>query len=225
MNRDIEPEVLEKLISQSDHKELLISLVDTSRKYIGWYTTQRSRSFEYPWIAAQLGNAAGKRIVDIGAGCSPLPLHLADAGAQVTTIDYSPAVPSKNIRSEWGFLNYKELNPSMTSINADATTVELKDIDVVYSVSAMEHMPATVRRAVIRRVSEWLKLGGLLLLTLDMAPGSDALWNRDRGKDVEDQNIHGNLDDVKAELSNAGLRVDECERKTYNVVMIRAVRV
>ena len=224
MNCDIEPEVLENLISQSAHKTLLISLVETSRKYLGWYTKQRTRSFEYPWIAAQLPRVAGKRIVDIGAGCSPLPFHFAAAGAHVTTIDYSNPVPSHQTTGEWGFLNYKDLNPAITSINADATSVSLRDIDAAYSVSAIEHMPATVRRAIIRRASEWLKVGGLLLLTLDMEPESDVLWNRDRGKDVEDRNIHGNLDDVRSELASARLRVDECER-TLNVVTIRAVRV
>jgi 2-polyprenyl-3-methyl-5-hydroxy-6-metoxy-1,4-benzoquinol methylase len=224
MSRDIDQETLDRIAAKSPYKDVLLKMVDVSRKRFGWYTKQLTRSLEYPWIATQLGDVRGKSVVDVGAGCSPLPLYLANAGAKVTTIDYSVAVPEGRPASEWGFLDYRTLDPTITSLNSDAAGVSLSGIDAVYSVSAMEHMPAAIRRSVLRRASEWLNVGGKLLLTLDIVPGSDDLWNRDRGKDVEDPAIHGTVEGLVGELQNVGMRVDEIVRTPVNIVMITGTR-
>ena len=78
--------------------------------------------------------------------------------------------------------------------------------DIIYSVSVIEHMPAEIRRAVIARLALLLVPQGQLLLSLDLHPGTELLWNFNEGK-VVDKSDHGTLADIKDELATVGLEV------------------
>jgi len=47
-----------------------------------------------------------------------------------------------------------------------------------------------------------------LLLSVDLVPGSEALWNRSEGAVVEDAGVHGDLAGLCRELTAAGFRID-----------------
>jgi hypothetical protein len=79
--------------------------------------------------------------------------------------------------------------------------------DGVYSVSVIEHVPATARRALLADISARTRLGGLVVLTIDLVRGGDDLWNLNLGVEVEDFATHGSLHDVIEECAAVGLEI------------------
>lgn len=233
---DIGDEKLSLAIEQSESPEVLKSLVDISRTFFGWFTKHRPRAFEYPWIVKEIGDPNGKMILDIGAGVSPLPLILAEKGADMITVDYSPTVRRYGKQSvnwdEWGFLDYSNLNGNIRSFNQDILTVDIRDcsLDCTYSVSVIEHMPAATRKEIWKKISQWTKPGGSLLLTIDLVPGTEQIWNYSQGEKIEDESTHGAFEDLRKELENAGFLLTskkilrEIPESRVDIAMLRCVR-
>lgn len=155
----------------------------------------------------------GLRVLDMGAGVSPLPLWLARQGAQVTTVDghdkirVPPAQPDWN---EWGYLDFGLIDHHIRSLNClmqDLTNAG--PFDLIYSVSVIEHIPAEARRLVLAEMKENLVPGGRLLLTLDLIPGTDRLWDLSEGVRIDEGGDHGTIADFLAELAALGFSVTE----------------
>ena len=112
---------------------------------------------------------------------------------------------------------YEELPDSMT-------------FDCIYSVSVIEHVPCVVRKAWVRKFAAQLATGGMLLLTVDLSPGTDFLWNLSEGRVVEPAVVHGELSSLSVELEAAGFAVEPAsvQRKIpdsrVDVGFIRALR-
>ena len=79
--------------------------------------------------------------------------------------------------------------------------------DGIYSISVIEHVPATVRRALLADISARTRLGGLVVLTIDLVRGSDELWNLNLGVEVEDLAVHGTFQDVSKKVRMVGLEL------------------
>jgi 2-polyprenyl-3-methyl-5-hydroxy-6-metoxy-1,4-benzoquinol methylase len=201
---DIAEEKLDMLRRISPTPELLDEIVSLSRDKFGWYTHQRLRGLEYPWIVSNISTIAGAKILDIGSGVSPLPILLAGKGASVTTVDYSDLIRDPSEReswNEWGFLDYSFFDPRIQSFNVSILNLSLAfSVDCIYSISVIEHMPAEVRRGFLAKVASLSSSGGQLLVTVDLEPSSNRLSNRDRGKIVEDPDLHGSLADIENEI-------------------------
>lgn len=213
---DISWETLAELATVTAHPETLIDLVNLSRRHFGWYTRHQARSLEYPWVVEASGNVAGQIILDIGAGISPVPLALAERGAHVLTIDNSRLLRHRHeivASNEWGFLDYSGLDLRTRSVWRDASDLELtaQSCDVVLSISVIEHLPATTRRELINRSARWLRSGGRLVLTVDLVPGTDDLWNLSEGEQVEARGLHGSFDVLLREVEDAGVDVTFAE--------------
>jgi len=233
---DIGEEGLAAALGKSPTPELLGDLVRLSRERFGWFTRQETRALEIPWVIVAARDISGKQILDIGAGVSPLPLYLAQKGATVKTVDHSEIirVPGKGQRSwdEWGFLDYELLDSRITSSNEDILAIDLPEgsLDCAYSVSVVEHMPASVRKKIWQRLARWLKKDGVVLLTVDLVPGTDKLWNYSMGKVVEDEKEHGVLEELEAEFREIGFKKEESEfirglgKSRVDVCMLRLVR-
>ena len=194
----------------TDYPHVLRELVDYSRQHLGFFPFTISRTHEYPWFAEQLRDVEGKSVLDIGAGICCVPLILAQRGARVTTVDRhdrirtGPPTPQWN---EWGYLDYSELDARIRSFNIDASEFDDDErYDVIYSISVIEHMPRSTRRAVMAQAARLLKPDGEVLLSLDLIPGTDDLWNLNEGK-IVDETGHGDLDMFKAELAAQDLVV------------------
>jgi SAM-dependent methyltransferase len=54
-----------------------------------------SRDWEYPWVLTRAGVGAGVRVVDCGAGNSPLPFLMAEDGGRVTAVDRDAIVVTR----------------------------------------------------------------------------------------------------------------------------------
>ena len=195
-----------------DQREFLHEAVLHSLLAFGFFTSHAPRYLEYPWVIKTAAHAGVGHAVDIGAGLSPIPLMLAARGWQVTTVDYSDArrnlsAPGK--LNEWGFLDYSAIDSRIRSLNQDFAQVDFAagSCDLVYSVSVIEHMPASTRRGVFAVASSLLAPGGRMVLTLDLEPRTMRLWNVDRGKIVEDAALHGDMDNILEELRGQGLEI------------------
>jgi cyclopropane fatty-acyl-phospholipid synthase-like methyltransferase len=191
--------------------------------------------YEYPWAITEAGEVAGLRVLEIGAGVNPLPLWFASHGAAVTTVDNHPLVRTEANRqswNEWGFLDYSSLNRNITSLHCDMADAEISGLfDLVYSISVLEHAAAHKRRLILRRVSELLRPGDRLLLTLDLIPGKECLWNLSEGMIVEDFDSHGDLKGIVGELASHGFCVRSCEtlaaipQSRTDIAFIEATRI
>jgi 2-polyprenyl-3-methyl-5-hydroxy-6-metoxy-1,4-benzoquinol methylase len=205
-----------KLSEQSETPDLLDELINLSRTSLGFYPKTTIRVFEYPWIiketVSNFATVKGLKITDIGAGVNVVPIWLSNEGAKVTTIDPHPLtreIEEKHEWNEWGFLDYSTISDgNILSLREDASSVVLsEEQDLIYSVSVIEHLPAKVRRAIIANAFRLLKKDGLLLLTLDMVPNSNKLWNLSEGKKVESSWLHGTLKSILRELKRKGFKV------------------
>jgi SAM-dependent methyltransferase len=213
---DLAPDLLAQALAAAERPDLLQKLVDTSRRIWGVYTRNISYTINYPWVAVKLESLPkDSKVLDIGAGATPLPLFLAERGLLVQTVDPHPLVRKMTATpdwTEWGFFDYSQLHPNLKSSHctiADFTTTER--FDAIYSVSVLAHMPRPVREDTLRRCRDLLRPGGLLLLAIDLIPATNFLWNFSSGREVEPPEIHGTIYDVIEQLSSLDFEIVEKE--------------
>ncbi len=218
MSNDINNETIDEALKiKTINNDLLLETVTFSRVNFGWYTKHYPRLYEYPWFLEKLGrDLEGVKIADFGAGVTPLPLQLAQRGANVFTIDkHEIKRDIKHIEkaNEWGFFDYSVLDSAVQSYNQalDEHTFEKESLDVWYSISVVEHMPAFVRRSIFKIMADSLKSGGRIFLTIDLVKDSNKLWNMAEGKIVEDENEHGTFESFINELEELGFAIEEKE--------------
>lgn len=219
VSRDLTDSTLGLSLPLVQRPSLLAQAIVRSRSAFGFFPDHLPRCIEYPWMLEQLQSSKTLRVIDAGAGVSVLPLLLADRGHEVTTVDPHPLVRNGTPRetwNEWGFLDYSELHPRILSEQvAYEDSAAKTDIDVVVSVSVVEHLPARVRRGWFEHASRQLVPGGRLLLTVDTVPFSDQLWCYSEGSLVEDPQVHGTVQAMLQELEEAGFQVVEVERSNW----------
>ncbi len=206
---------LEEAMSKTESPNLLGSLVETSRRTFGFFTSHFPHIVNYPWIAAKLENLpAGSRVLDIGAGVSPLPIWMAEKAVLVETVDNHVNVrnlPAADDWNEWGFFDYGQLHEGLTSHHcAISEFTPVANFDAIYSICVLAHMPRAVREDTLRRCREWLLPGGRLLLTIDLIPATDFLWNRSEDREVEPPVVHGTISDILDQLVILGFQVNQC---------------
>ena len=218
MPNDISNTIVDEALKiKTINYHLLLETVTFSRVNFGWYTKHYPRLYEYPWLLEKLGrNLENMKIADFGAGVTPLPLQLTQRGAKVFTIDKHERkrdIKQIDKANEWGFFDYSILDNTIQSYNQalDEHTFEKENLDVWYSISVIEHMPAFVRRAIFKIMVDSLKNGGRLFLTIDLVKDSNKLWNMSEGKIVEDENEHGTFESFINELEELGFEIEEKE--------------
>jgi 2-polyprenyl-3-methyl-5-hydroxy-6-metoxy-1,4-benzoquinol methylase len=211
--RDIADADLELMLRRCAHPAELRILVDRARATIGFFPAHNPRALEYPWILANLPHDLhGLRILDVGAGVNPLPFVLADRGASVITLDahaVTRTIADRAEWNEWGFLDYAAIDARIHSVRSTYEDARFaKPFDAIFSVSAIEHIPGANRRIWIDQFARHIRVGGVLLLTVDLVPNSDALWNRAEGSVVEATYVHGEFATLLEELDRAGFTIE-----------------
>jgi 2-polyprenyl-3-methyl-5-hydroxy-6-metoxy-1,4-benzoquinol methylase len=176
------------------------------------------RHLEYPWILGRISRMAGvTRAVDVGSGISPLPIILAERGVEVATFDSSSEIRSWEDRKKWngwGYLDYGKKYRNVRSHNRIFTADQLPaQVDVLYTVSVLEHTPKRLRLDVWREAYAALRPGGRTIHTIDVVPNSQRIWNLSMGQRVEPAEVHGTVEDIRKELTEAGFRILEFDRK------------
>jgi 2-polyprenyl-3-methyl-5-hydroxy-6-metoxy-1,4-benzoquinol methylase len=211
---DLPIDIFNAMAPLVDRPPLLRMTMDHSRAQLGFYTQTSSRMIEYPWVLDKMSSLpAGALVLDIGSGVSPLPPILAQRGLQVACVDSHPMVRTladRHAWNEWGFFDYSVLSPRIKAFHTDILDFRPNvKFDAVYSVSVLEHMPRTVWEQALRMLPGFLKPGGLLLLTLDLIPGTYDLWNMCSGKVVDLGTPHGGVKELANMVQGLGFVLDE----------------
>lgn len=215
-SRDISAADLDVAFAAQSNSDLLRELVELSRGAFGFYPSHFPYTITYPWVSERIGQLPkGSRVLDIGAGVSPVPLYLAKKSMLVDCVDNSRHIrtfPDTNGWNEWGFLDYGTLHPNLKSHHCDITKFQPSDkFDAIYSIAALAHMPRAVREETLHRCRDLLRSGGLLLLIIDIIPSTDFIWNRSEGVEIEPPIQHGTIDNVADQLRHFGFRSVECK--------------
>ena len=215
--RDYGPTTLDHLVDRHPDPLALAALRIDAWRTIRFYPDHAPRLWEYPVVAQLVRSvlAPGSRLVDIGAGTTPLVPFLTRHGYEIDTVDPSTILrtwPPRDDWNEWGFLDYASAGFAHRSWNS--TLQELPPLplfDGMFSVSVIEHVPGDVRRSILAEVARRTRPGGLVVLTVDLVRGRDDLWNRNLGEQVEDPAVHGTLAGIVAECGAVGLDLEATE--------------
>ena len=211
--RDYTPATLAALVDGHPDPLTLVALRLSARETTGFYPDHAPRLWEYPVAASLVTDAlpAGSRLVDVGAGVTPLTPYLSGLGYVVDTVDPSPVHrtwPPRPDWNEWDFLDYGAAGLAHRSWNCTIDRLPVRPpFDGAYSISVIEHVPADTRRALLVDLSARVRVGGLVILTIDLVRDTDDLWNRNLGVEVEDPAVHGTLQDVVRECAAVGLEL------------------
>lgn len=209
--RDVVPATLDPVLPRHPDPLTLLLIRLHALRSTGFYPDHAPRVWEYPVIAGLVAAnlPAGSRLLDVGAGVTPLAPFLSNRGYLVETVDPSDILrpwPPQPDWNEWGFLDYAAVGLAQRSWNCMLDQLpRTPPFDGIYSVSVIEHMPAAARRALLADISARVRPGGLVALTIDLVPGTDDLWNLNLGVVVEQRSDHGTLPDVVEECAAVGL--------------------
>ncbi len=209
--RDFGPTSLAPLIDRHPDPARLATLHLHAWRTTTFYPDHAPRLWEYPVVFDLLVDrlGPGSRLVDVGAGVTPLPPYLTLQGFMVDTVD-----PAENVRgwppqadwNEWDYLDYGQRGLAHRSWNSTLDRLpRRRSFDGALSVSVIEHLPASDRRDLLAELANRVRIDGWVILTVDLVRGCDSLWNRSRGLVVEDPAVHGDFDDLVAECRAVGL--------------------
>jgi SAM-dependent methyltransferase len=208
--RDLRAATLSSVIDRHPDPLRLLALRLDGQRTLGFFPDHVPRLWEYP-VAAGLvmeNLGAASRLVDVGAGITPLAPFLTGNGYVVDTVDPSEihrAWPPAKDWNEWGYLDYAEAGLGHRSWNCSLDELpESTVFDGAFSISVIEHIPATARRALLTAMAVRLRPGGLMVLTVDLTRGGLDLWNKNMGQIVDESGGHGTFPDVIAEATSAG---------------------
>ena len=129
--------------------------------------SERNKLWENAWVIRHSGVRAGHRVLDIGGASTAFVFYLANLGCPVKVID--------NDWSCCGIVyntNYvaKKMGWDIEALDRDiAKPIPFPDesFDRVFSICTVEHLPSSVRRAMMREAARVLKPGGIMSITFD----------------------------------------------------------
>jgi SAM-dependent methyltransferase len=140
----------------------------------GFQPNNDTRVCEYPWIYEQIVAVRPKRVVEIGGSLSGMQFVLSSLGIEVINVD--PGEDATGLGWPLRPEDIARLNRSFdTTVQLENSTLEEAaiahaSVDLVYSVSVLEHIPPTEVDSLVKEVSAVLRPGGRFVLTLDLFP-------------------------------------------------------
>lgn len=182
-----------------------------SRGPFAWQANNSTRAFEYPWVYQQVrARGRGLRIAEVGGGLAGLQFVLAAEGDHVVNID--PGLKAKGKGWALSADTHRRLcrifhaPVELIDGTIDTAAIPEHSLDVLVSVSALEHFAPADLAAFAQRATRLLKPTGVVILTidlfLDVAPFSRKTSN-EYGRNV----------DVRQLLADAGLTLFEGDRR------------
>lgn len=181
------------------------------RSFAGWHTQQRQRWWEYPWTVDKLKAHTPERgrVADFGAGTSPVPIALGQAGYSLVVVDPgAETLLGRKVGNEWDFFDYSNWSIESRRAGVEDAVFADGELAAAVSVSVLEHVPADVRRRGLERVAAAVGAGGTFVCTLDLLRDKKNLWNRVEDE-VEPVAVHGTLVDAVHEARERGLDLIE----------------
>jgi len=153
----------------------------------GWQSNSTTRAFEYPWVFEQIqGLGRGLVIADVGASLAGMQFTLAQEGHEVHAVD--PGLNATGVGWEVDPTFHRLLAETYKApVALHATTLDEAgfandSLDVILSVSTIEHFGPEDLEKFARSARQALKPGGHVVLTidlfLDLIPFTDRERNR-----------------------------------------------
>jgi len=186
-------------------------------RWLGPYAWQRNNSirrFEYPWAFQKIGGLGQRlRVVDVGAGLAGFQFTLARAGHEVHAVDPGLAARGRGWKldpQQHAFLC--DVYDAPVQLHANTLSqAGLQDasMDVVLSISTIEHFADEDLREFAREARRVLRPGGHLVLTIDLFLDVQPFTSRER-------NDYGTNIDVRALLDACGATLVEGDPAELN---------
>lgn len=211
--RDLRTATLASVIDQHPDPLTLVALRLDGQRTVGFFPDHVPRLWEYPMTVRLMKEhlRIGSRLVEVGAGTTPVAPFLTGHGYVLDTVDPSEihrTWPPGQDWNEWGFLDYAEVGLARRSWNCPLGDLPKSTVfDGAFSISVIEHIPAVDRRALLNDIAVRVRPGGLMVLTVDLTRGGMDLWNRNSGKVVDDPALHGTFQDVINEGASVGFEL------------------
>lgn len=166
------------------------------------------RRFEYPWAFHAVPVGPGTRVVEIGGSLAGFQFVLAAEGAKVINVD-----PGERAAIGWPVDNATIARLNRTF----GTDVELRNcfleeaglpdgsVDVVYSISTIEHIPVELLPSILAEVERILVPGGRFVLTVDLFLDLEPF-------SYETKNVTGVNVDIRWLVETSGLQLEHGDR-------------
>ena len=166
-----------------------------------------SRIWEYPYVysflrshlapsGAARSSDGPARVVDLGSGVTFFPFSVARLGSHVTCADIDP-ICAGDLGKAAAVVDHAPGAVDFRLIEGDALPFGDGEVDAVYCVSVLEHIPTF--EVTVREVARILQPGGILLLTIDLdltGLAEIGVENYRRLKDTLRDHFHGVFPDV-----------------------------
>ena len=158
-----------------------ISMADTARLFEFLQGGLFGSSFDlkgvdYPWILKAREWRKGERVLDVGAGFSPLPIEIARRyGCEVWAVDdFGAGAADEFWERGKDPVAYAEAHPEVHYVlerlgDERASSLPAESFDCIYSASTLEHVPPEDSGAVWRHMDRLLKPGGEMVHAIDIA--------------------------------------------------------
>jgi len=146
------------------------------------------------------------RVVDIGGGLSGFQFALSRAGAEVINID--PGDEAKGLGWPVDQVTIGRLNRAYRTdvqlINTflEDARLDSDSVDVVYSISTIEHIPEADLPALGREIHRILRPGGSAVLTIDLFLNLTPFTTRKSNQFGTNINVHTFLEDSALDLAH-----------------------
>ena len=130
-----------------------------------------SRIWEYPYTFYNIKKkheTCSVKIVDFGSGVTFFPFSLARLGHHVHCVDIDP-VCENNLTKAAQVIDHHPGSISCSLTENNAINIDACSIDVVYSISVLEHIPSF--EICLKEITRILKPDGLFILTIDLDMG------------------------------------------------------
>lgn len=165
---------------RSEYGVIEIALADASR-LVDWKQAgvvgagYGLKGFDYPWIATSRDWNSDEAVLDVGAGYSPLPAHLAaEHGCELWAVDdfgLSSGEPFWQRGQDPE--EFIKSNPEIRYVverlgDPQASSLPAGYFDCIYSASTLEHVPNELVRPVWHHMDQLLKPGGEMLHAIDI---------------------------------------------------------
>ena len=134
------------------------------------------KGFDYPWLVSSYDWKKDKKVLDVGAAYSPLPIYLQKTfGCEVWVADDFGATIGDDFWKRGRLpLEHIKNNPEVKYVlerlgDPEKSSFPSNYFDVVYSLSALEHVPAYLMPAVWKHMDSLLKPGGEMMHAIDLS--------------------------------------------------------
>jgi SAM-dependent methyltransferase len=133
------------------------------------------KGFDYPWILQSRTWTDSDKVLDVGAGYSTLPIHIADNyGCEVWAVDDFGSSSEeefwkRNKEPQEHIERYPQVKFAVERLgDIDGSSLPLEYFDCIYSASTLEHVPEHLSEAVWHHMDRLLKSGGDMVHAVDM---------------------------------------------------------